>query len=675
VIVEKYSDAELFAAYGIDMSSSSDLGLPAGWGRVKPGERTDFHQHDEVEVFVIVQGTGEMRAGAMTAPVAPGVVVSMAPFEGHVLSNTGEQDLVFFDMYWRDGKQAAELAATPGQQQVMDRPVFVFSTPPTPNGDLHLGHLSGPYLGADAFVRFQRRNGVQAWHLTGSDDYQSYVVDRAVSRGETPARTAAHYAAEIAETLRLMDIEPDQYTMTNVEQNYRAGLQTFFSRLVGSGAVQPVETMAAFDPVSGDYLYESTVSGGCPGCTNPTNGNICEDCGEPNLCADLSAPQSRLSGQPARIGSSRRYCLDLAPFEAAVAAHHLQGRVPARLRELANRVFQRADLMLPITQPSEWGVPPTETETPGQVIWVWPEMSYGFLHGIEALGRRLGQPWQATAPSNDWKIVHFFGFDNSFYHSLLYPVLYQLAFPDWQPDIDYHVNEFYLLDRQKFSTSRRHAVWGKDVLRPETVDGVRYFLASTRPEGARTNFDLTEYQRVVEHTLIGTWQHWLSDLGSRVDKDFAGVAPDTGAWRPEHVAFLAKLNARLAAVTAALSPAGFSLTEAAAEVTALVADTVRFSRAASFSRSIEHWRSETRSTLALELAAARLLAQCAEPIMPRFSARLVDALGLPPLQEWPTRAELLPPGSPISLAEVEFFTHVDVRCFTPGAAAPVPADV
>ena len=60
-----------------------------------------------------------------------------------------------------------------------DRPVFVFSTPPTPNGDLHLGHLSGPYLGADVFVRFQRMNGVTAWHLTGSDDFQSYTAARA----------------------------------------------------------------------------------------------------------------------------------------------------------------------------------------------------------------------------------------------------------------------------------------------------------------------------------------------------------------------------------------------------------------------------------------------------------------------------------------------------------------
>lgn len=660
MIIERYSEAQLSAAFGIEMSSTTALGPAAGWGRIEPGRHSDPHQHDETEVFVIVEGTGEIRVDGATAPVGPGVVIAMEPFESHVLSNTGEQDLVFFDLYWRDRSRATELAAAPGQHRFGDRPVFVFSTPPTPNGDLHLGHLSGPYLGADAFVRFQRRNGVQAWHLTGSDDYQSYVVECAKRRGESPAETAAYYAAEIAETLRLMDIEPDQYTVTNADETYPAGLQAFFSRLVDSGSVSPHDRPATFDPVSGDYLYEATVSGGCPGCGNPTNGNICEDCGEPNLCADLVAPQSRLTGEPAQIKLSRQYCVDLAQFEDEVAAAHRQGRVPARLQELANRVFQRSDLLLPVTQPSAWGVPPPAADMTDQVIWVWPEMSYGFLHGIEALGRRLGRDWQAAAPGQSWKIVHFFGFDNSFYHSLLYPILYRLGYPDWQPDIDYHVNEFYLLDQQKFSTSRRHAVWGKDVLRPETVDGIRFFLAMTRPEAQRSNFDFADYQRTVQHTLIGTWQRWLNDLGERVDRDFSGRVPDTGVWRPEHVAFFGQLQARLAAITTDLSPDGFSLTQAAADLAALVADTVRFSQAAQLASAIPRWQEETRSALALELAAAQLLAHCAEPIMPRFAARLASALGLAPLTTWPKTVELVTPGSQVSLAGVEFFAAADI---------------
>ncbi|GAA3293682.1 hypothetical protein GCM10020295_16230 [Streptomyces cinereospinus] len=146
-------------------------------------------------------------------------------------------------------------------------------------------------------------------------------------------------------------------------------------------------------------------------------------------------------------------------------------------------MFRRERLDVALTHPSSWGVTPADAGMEDQVVWVWPEMAFGFLYGIEALGRTVGESWPAQAPQADWKIVHFFGYDNSFYHALLYPVLYALAYPDWKPDIDYHPNEFYLLDGEKFSTSRRHAVWGKEVLGPDSVDAVRFFLSLTRPEG------------------------------------------------------------------------------------------------------------------------------------------------------------------------------------------------
>lgn len=523
------------------------------------------------------------------------------------------------------------------------RPVFVFSTPPTPNGDLHLGHLSGPYLGADVFVRFQRMNGVAAWHLTGSDDYQSYVVECARREGDTPARTAAHYGAEIAETLRLMDIEPDQYTVTSTDPRYAPGLRAYFTRLVESGSVAPREDAALFDGETGAYLYEVDVSGGCPACGEPTGGNICEECGEPNSCADLVDPRSGRSSAPPRPGTITRYSVPLHEFRDELAAHHDRGRVPERLRELAERLFGRDRLDVAVSHPSGWGVAPAESLGGDQVIWVWPEMAWGFLYGIESLGRRTGRDWTADSPRPDWKIVHFFGYDNSFYHSVLYPVLYRLAYPGWDCDIDYHVNEFYLLDDAKFSTSRRHAVWGKEFVGPHNVDAVRFFLARTRPEGRRTSFGHEAYAAVVGEVLVGGWQRWLDDLGARVRTEHAGRAPgdEPAAGWP---AFHARLTARLAALTDCLGATDFSLNRAAAELNGIVEDAVRFGT-----------ENEGRA-IAGELAAARLLAAGAAPVMPRFAARLAEAIGEPDPARWPGEVGTLPAGTPVDLAGQEYFT-------------------
>ncbi|MBT2454874.1 class I tRNA ligase family protein [Streptomyces sp. ISL-86] len=673
MIIASYDADVLEQAFGIDMSGVEGLGTGAGWGRVAPGRASERHQHDETELFVIVTGRGEFLVDGERHTAEPGTVVLFEPFEPHVLENTGEGDLVFFTQYWRDAERAMTSAGNPVRKGFGDRPVFVFSTPPTPNGDLHLGHLSGPYLGADAFTRFQRMTGAEAYHLTGSDDYQSYVVGAARKEGRTPAETAAHYSAEIAETLRLMDIPLDQYTVTDQDPAYREGLQDFFSRVVDSGQVAVTEQEALFDAESGQYLYEVDVKGGCPGCGGGTSGNICEECGEPNTVADLTDPRSASSEAAPRTAPAARWSLPLHAFAADVRAHHKLGRVPARLRELADRLFRRPSMDIPITHPSAWGVEPHENSTEGQVIWVWPEMSYGFLHGIQSLGSRLGRPWQAANPAQDWKIVHFFGYDNSFYHSVLYPVLYKLAFPGWTPDIDYHVNEFYLLEGQKFSTSRRHAIWGKEILNPDTVDAVRYFLASTRPEGLRTNFQRAAYENTLDETLIGTWQAWLNSLGARIDKQYGGTAPDAGNWTPEHSAFLARLGARLTAVTGALGNDAFSLNQAAAELDGIVCDTVRFTRAEGLLADTAGWENENRTAIALELAAARLLAHAAFPVMPRFAARLAAALGMDAPGTWPRTVELVAAGSEIALADAVFFRPSDLADLAAPAAPAAPA--
>jgi methionyl-tRNA synthetase len=678
VITSTYDAGSLHRSFGIDlgdidMSAVEALGVGAAWGKVPPGRHSDPHQHDETETFVIVAGRGDIVVDAKRSPVWPGMVLQFEPFETHVLDNTGTADLIFATFYWRDSPRASRMAPRPGRRRFGDRPVFAFSTPPTPNGDLHIGHLSGPYLGTDVFVRFQRMNGARVWHLAATDDFQSYVAECARREGREPAQTAAHYAAEIGQTLRLMDIEPDQTTHTSTDERYPRALRAFFTRLVDSGRVTRQPGGALFDGETGKYLYEPYVHGACPTCGSPAGGNICEECGEPNFCTDLIDPRPTIGAATPREGTITRYTLPLHEMRQAVLEHHHVGRAPARLRELAHRVFQRDRLDVALTHPSDWGVRPDQDDVPGQVIWVWIELAFGFIYGIESLGRKLGEDWRADAPDDDWKIVHFLGYDNTFYHSLLGPALYKIANPGWTPDVDYNVNEFYLLDGEKFSTSRRHAIWGKELLSPATVDGIRYYLALTRPETHRTNFTLAEYEKVVADTLIGRWQRWLTDLGARAERHYGGVVPDAGIWTPEHTAFLARLDNRLAEMARCLGQDGFSLNLAARTLSGIVDDALRFAGLEAPVLDMPDWKDEARTAIALELAAAKLLACCATPVMPRFAARLSAALGVEQAAEWPGHTTLVPAGTRLDLAGQVFFGAPDAGPAVAAQAAEAQA--
>lgn len=634
--------AEFYTAFGIEMSAFKDrdaagvVSPSLSWGRLGPGKKSDPHRHDELEIFIILEGTGLVHSDSDARSVKAGDVIEFAPFERHVIENTGKQALVFLDVYWRDPKALANNHPILDQAKC-ETPLFVFSTPPTPNGDLHLGHLSGPYLGADVFTRFHRMRGRKVYHLTGSDDYQSYVQSRAEANGCKPEEVAATYSEEILETLALLDCSIDQYTQTNQCNGYAERITGLFERMLNNPAVNLRRSKALSD-ATGIYRYEPDVSGRCPDCGNSAGGNICEECGAPNLCHDLINPVL-VQGQPVRT-VCERIEIDLHSFADYIRSHHEASEVTPRIRELTERVLGRQDAHFPITHPANWGLPITNLEN--QVIWVWPEMAFGFLIGIEELGRRIGRDWNSQAPSDDWEIVHFFGFDNSFYHSVLYPALYAAALPDWKVKISYVVNEFYLLENKKFSTSRRHAIWGKDILTDETVDPLRLFLCQTRPEFVRTNFCRTAYETFRTEVYDGQFMAWLSDIFDAVQHQWDNILPDAGDWTQAHIAFKNRLHAAHRSFEASMVVKDFSARRATRIFLDLLADSRDFSAAQATQRQRRDARA--RTVTALEFCAASLLGGMAGALMPRVARRLAIALQIAKQPKWPTYVALLPAG-------------------------------
>lgn len=55
--------------------------------------------------------------------------------------------------------------------------------------------------------------------------------------------------------------------------------------------------------------------------------------------------------------------------------------------------------------------------------------------------------------------IQFFGFDNGYFHAVHHPALFMACDEQLPLASAFVVNELYLLEGVKFSTSRRHAVW------------------------------------------------------------------------------------------------------------------------------------------------------------------------------------------------------------------------
>ena len=621
-----------------------DIGI--SWAKVLPGEISTPHQHNEKEIFVITGGSGILRNGQTSESIEAGDVIYFNHFETHSVHNTGNEDLVFADIYWKAQPQEA----TDAQPQTLNH--FVISTPPTPNGDLHLGHLSGPYLGADVFKRFQNMIGNTVYHITGSDDYQSYVESLAKKEQQTPAEIATHYSQEIQATLKLLDVEIDHFTVTNTAPEYHQYIQDCCQKLLASESIQRHQVRSFYDAQSGEYLYEPYLNGHCPNCGAACSGNMCEECGHPNVCVDLVNPENANSDAPLEIKAREHHTIDLTQFEESIRQHHAASRMPPRIRQLSEELLQKESLIFPISHYSNWGIPFDADADPQEILWVWPEMSFGFLYGIETLGKKLNKDW---SDKNTWKISHFFGYDNSFYHSFLYPALYQAAFPDWDINIDYHYNEFFLLENKKFSTSRRHAIWGKEILTENTVDAVRFYLSLNRSETRRTNFDIQDFRAFVNDTLGNQWLSWIDQLKETLKNIFDGQVPDTGMWLDEHHAFSQRIQAAIDQAATCYAEKGFSLNGASQNLLNLVADCIGFAEYNSHLSLSDNNKSYYRTAVALQVAALRCIAQLASPIMPRFSAQLYQVLGEPIQSAWQHAIKFIEPNTQIDFDKFKGF--------------------
>jgi methionyl-tRNA synthetase len=530
----------------------------------------------------------------------------------------------------------------------------VTATPPTPNGDLHLGHLSGPYLRADVFTRALRMRGEEVYYLTGIDDHQSYVALKGERIGLGAAETADHFGAMMRGSWEAARIRPDWIGMPRGSPRHvelaRAMLRTLHAR----GTLVLRDAPALFCEGCSAFVFEAYVAGACPHCGSASGGNACEVCGRPNDCADLGAPRCNRCGGTPVVRPYPRLYLPLAHFEAPLREYWRRASMGPHLASLCERMLAGGLPDVAVTHVAEWGIPADVPGVEGQRIYVWFEMAAGYLAAAADMAEACGVEggWEAFWASPETEVVQFFGFDNGWFHAVLFPALF-LAFNDGiRPPAAFVCNEFYRLEGEKFSTSRGHAIWGTEFLAKVPADVVRFFLAADGPETEQTSFGAAAFERAAGEELAGRWQGWLAALGEKVQRECGGVAPEARRRTHEQCVFAAWLGRCACEVAAAYARGTFSPAAAARSLSALVAEARRFAAGE------EHWRGlpgrvdERRTAIALELAAAGALAVLAAPLMPDTAAALWRDLGYSaPVerQGFDSVPALVPPGQRVSL--------------------------
>lgn len=543
------------------------------------------------------------------------------------------------------------------------RKVIVGSSVPNPNGDMHLGHLAGPFLSADLYARYRRMCGDEVYYQSGTDDYQTWTATMASREGSTPAATAAKYADMIEASLRAARVEPAHLQRPSISQASTEVAQDMIRKLYEDGWLVIREVSVPYCEPCDRLLFEGYLEGRCPHCDTWTYGSGCEACARPLDGTNLGDPRCKLCSTPsASRRPLRRLYFPLRPHKERLERYYSTLHTNAYQRAVWQRLLDDGLPDLAASQPTDWGVPIPLPELEGHCVAPYLQMVADHLAASRTLAEKVGAPggWQTFWHGEDVAPVQFSGPDNGWVFGVFYIAVFLAYDPEFRPPIAYYPTQFYRLEDSIFSTSRRHAIWVREIVEKTSADVVRFYCAHTSPEVEQTTFRLRELVEVVTHEL-GGWEEWLRELFAKVERDFGGIAPAAELWTSEQRRFHERLERLLEDAARAYETETFSPQDVTRVAMELARVARRFCQGEKLRSTSPALAGERRTGVALELAAARMLSLLCAPLMPDFSARLWAALGYqnaPEERRWETVPGFLRAGQRLAPPVVPLFPDV-----------------
>lgn len=429
-----------------------------------------------------------------------------------------------------------------------ETPILVAAAWPYANAEIHVGNLTGSYLPADIFARYQRLRGRKVLMVSGSDSHGTPITIRADAEGTTPYEAYQRFHNSFIDLFQKLGLTYDLFTSTHTTNHFDTS-QKIFLALKNNGFLYTDKTRQWYAPSQERFLPDRYVEGTCYICgdTNARS-DQCDKCGSLLEADKLIDPRSKIDGSTPELRETEHYYLDLGKLQPDVVAF-LKARQdywrPNVLRQSLGQIEADALRGRAITRDLDWGIPVPLEGWDGKCLYVWFEAVIGYLSAsIEwaQLGKDV-KGWQDWWYNPEAKTYYFIGKDNIPFHAVIWPA--QLSgvgeeFAKLNGDaphrlnlpFDVPANEFMNLESQKISGSRHWAVWALDFLTRYDPDPLRYYLTVNMPESKDTDWDWEEFYHRNNDELVATWGNLVNRVLAFTYKHWEGVLPDPGELRP-----------------------------------------------------------------------------------------------------------------------------------------------
>lgn len=393
----------------------------------------------------------------------------------------------------------------------MKRKLFVTTSLPYANGQLHLGHIL-ENIQADIWVRYQKSTGNECVFISGDDAHGSAIMLSAQKNNVSAEEWVDKIREDHYADLKGFNIDYDVFHTTRSSENKKIVYEIYENlKKENHFAIKNIKQL--YDEKKEMFLPDRFIKGTCPKCkAKDQYGDHCEKCGSTYDPTDLIDVYSTLSNSKPVLRESEHVFFKLSEMQDVLDGwlhkSDLQDPVRNKLLEWFKSGLKDWD----ISRDSPYFgfvIPGYENK----YFYVWMDAPVGYLAGLLSYDLKnnknlLDEIWKNKNTS--WERHHFIGKDIVYFHGLFWPAT--LLCSGFNAPTSIHAHGFLTIEGEKMSKSRGTFINAKDFLAKLSPEYLRYYFACKLSDGV-SDMDLSwdDFINRCNSDLVGK----IINIGSR----------------------------------------------------------------------------------------------------------------------------------------------------------------
>ncbi len=471
---------------------------------------------------------------------------------------------------------------------------FYISTPIFyPNGAPHIGH-GYTAITTDAIARFERLDGKDVFHLTGTDEHGLKMKQTALMDGITPLQLADKNSAQFRDLMAALGTAHDDFIRTTEPRHYET-CQELWRRMEASGDIY-LNTYGGWYSVRQEAYF-----------------------GEDETTVGEDGVRREPLGSPVEWTEEESYFFRLSKYQDKLLAHYAAHPdfilPPERRNEVVSFVSGGLQDLSISRGTLDWGVP--VPSNPRHVMYVWTDALTNYVTATGLLNAG-DNPRKKYWPAQ----VHIIGKDIVRFHAVYWPAFLMSAGLPLPERVFAHG---FLNNRgEKMSKSVGNVIDPFDLVKAYGRDAVRFFFLREANFGADGSYSHDAIVTRMNADLANGLGNLAQRSLSMIAKNFAGAVPTPAAFTAEDQALLATADALYGKSRTAMDTQGIKVWLDACW--AAIGDADRyFASEKPFDKS--HSLDRKGTILYVTAETVRQLAILVQPAMPESCGKLLDLLG------------------------------------------------